>query len=171
MDRCSSSILLVPSTLTLVEYRTLANWRDSHDGKVPSVPSESNPEYTEFKSRLDQNKAFYIIVIGIPAGVILGITINAALLAARRSLVRRRIAFLDQEIAEISSKGLQATLEDDFLTKLVKINFTYIDRYYGQIQEQANKSFTLSAVVSVIAYFPFSRASCCYTRGRSSKVL
>jgi hypothetical protein len=71
-------------------------------------------------------------------------------LISRRSLLTRRISFFDQSIAELGAKNLQETLQDDFFTKLVKINFTYIERYYRQTQEQADRSFVLSAIVSVI---------------------
>jgi hypothetical protein len=56
------------------------------------------------------------------------------------------------EISEIEVNDLQKTIEDDFFTNLVKINFKYIDKYYLQTQLQANKSFMLSVVASSVAF-------------------
>lgn len=44
------------------------------------------------------------------------------------------------------------SIEEDFFTKLVKINFRYIDQYYYQTQQQANKSFRLSAVAATVGF-------------------
>ena len=51
---------------------------------------------------------------------------------------------LRQEAAQ-----LQDSLKDDFFTKLVQINFKYIDIYYEQTRTQANKSFWLCLGVAV----------------------
>lgn len=93
---------------------------------------------------------WWLFSVGVPGGIIFGAVLYGLWLISRRSLLRRRITFLDQAIAELGATNLQETLQEDFFTKLVKINFTYIERYYRQTQEQANRSFLLSAVVSVI---------------------
>jgi hypothetical protein len=56
----------------------------------------------------------------------------------------------DAQLQGASVVQLQETLEEDFFTKLVQINFKYIDGYYLQTQSQANNSFVLSAVVAMI---------------------
>ena len=56
------------------------------------------------------------------------------------------------ELALIDSEKLQENIEVDFFTKLVKINFKYIDKYYLQTQIQADKSFTISVVSSIVAF-------------------
>jgi hypothetical protein len=56
-----------------------------------------------------------------------------------------------KEVAEKADK-LQDSLGDDFVTNLVKINFKYIDKYYLQTQQQADRSFSLSLWVSVIGF-------------------
>jgi hypothetical protein len=68
-----------------------------------------------------------------------------------RQNIREKIRSIDSESTGIMKEELQTTLEEDFFTKLVKINFKYIDQYYLQTQSQANKSFILTAVVAGIA--------------------
>ena len=51
---------------------------------------------------------------------------------------------LDIQLAKEGAEELQEQIEENFFTKLVQINFKYIDQYYLQTQEQANKSFRLS---------------------------
>lgn len=57
-------------------------------------------------------------------------------------------------VVDASEKAsqLQDNLGDDFVTNLVKINFKYIDQYYLQTQQQANRSFSLSMWVSVAGF-------------------
>ena len=52
------------------------------------------------------------------------------------------------QLTRAQAERLKASIEDDFFTKLVKINFRYIDQYYYQTQEQANKSFRLSVAAA-----------------------
>ena len=51
---------------------------------------------------------------------------------------------LDIQLAKEGAEELKEKIEENFFTKLVQINFKYIDQYYLQTQEQANKSFRLS---------------------------
>ena len=59
---------------------------------------------------------------------------------------------ISSKALKLSTDYLQDTLEEDFFNKLVKINFKYIDKYYDQTQNQADKSFKLSLVVAVLAF-------------------
>lgn len=54
----------------------------------------------------------------------------------------------EYQLIRAQAERLKASIEDDFFTKLVKINFRYIDQYYYQTQEQANKSFRLSVAAA-----------------------
>jgi hypothetical protein len=58
-----------------------------------------------------------------------------------------------EALAKVSVRidELQDKLEEDFFTKLVNINFKYIEKYYLQTQVQAERSFYLSAFASVVA--------------------
>jgi membrane associated rhomboid family serine protease len=68
-----------------------------------------------------------------------------------RLLLSQAIRGQDKLLTGAGIVDLQETLDEDFFTKLVKINFKYIDKYYSQTEAQANKSFTLSAVVAIVA--------------------
>jgi hypothetical protein len=57
---------------------------------------------------------------------------------------------IDRKLLKAGAAQLQDTIEEDFVTKLVKINFKYLDQYYEQTQAQANKSFFLSAFASLV---------------------
>ena len=81
-----------------------------------------------------------LFMIGMLASAALGFAQMAAQTAARTETVEKQTA------------ELQEDLDKDFRLNLIKINFKYIDKYYFQTQSQANKSFMLSAVVSVVAF-------------------
>jgi hypothetical protein len=66
--------------------------------------------------------------------------------------LRSNVRQIDQQLAAARTDSLQNSLEEDFFTKLVKINFKYIDQYYLQTQEQADKSFLLSAIVALAGF-------------------
>lgn len=57
---------------------------------------------------------------------------------------RQRLRDVDFQLAKHGAEELQESIEDDFFNKLVKINFKYLDQYYLQTQEQADKSFRLT---------------------------
>jgi hypothetical protein len=50
------------------------------------------------------------------------------------------------------AQHLKDNIEKDFFTKLVEINFKYLDQYYLQTQEQADKSFLISAFAACIGF-------------------
>jgi hypothetical protein len=62
------------------------------------------------------------------------------------SMIGNRI---DSKLAMEGVEELQENIEDNFFTQLVRINFKYIDQYYRQTQEQANKSFILAMLACV----------------------
>lgn len=68
-----------------------------------------------------------------------------------RLLSAIQLKILARTLVAFGTTSLQEKLEEDFFTKLVKINFKYLDQYYLQTQAQADKGFALSAAVSVIA--------------------
>ncbi len=83
-------------------------------------------------------------------GLFVGYMAYLGLRWAVRSKLRDEIKAQDQILGGVDLDNLQETLEEDFFTKLVKINFRYIDQYYLQTQSQADKSFVLCATVAVI---------------------
>lgn len=63
--------------------------------------------------------------------------------------ISNRIRRIEIELLQYDSETLQINIEENFFTKLVQINFKYIDQYYLQTQEQADKSFRLASSASV----------------------
>jgi len=82
-----------------------------------------------------------LMTFGVPAVYGCFIFVTRTLLATSK----RRVEF---QLTKAQAERLKASIEDDFFTKLVKINFRYIDQYYYQTQEQANKSFRLSVAAA-----------------------
>ncbi|MFQ2239231.1 TRADD-N-associated membrane domain-containing protein [Aeromonas dhakensis] len=76
----------------------------------------------------------------------IGMTVfTAAYLAFFMSVsLRQRLRDVDFQLAKHGAEELQESIEEDFFNKLVKINFKYLDQYYLQTQEQADKSFRLT---------------------------
>ncbi len=69
-----------------------------------------------------------------------------------RITIQSRIRRIDYQLVKLGAYELQDNIEDNFFTKLVKINFKYLDQYYMQTQEQANKSFNLSMFASMVGF-------------------
>lgn len=63
---------------------------------------------------------------------------------------RQRLRDVDFQLAKHGAEELQESIEEDFFNKLVKINFKYLDQYYLQTQEQADKSFRLTLFACLI---------------------
>lgn len=103
-------------------------------GLLPDKPAPKDPVW------------WVLVTLGVAFGAGLYVVGLAYMRAAFRLIIRTQ----DQLLGGATITHLQETLEDDFFTKLVKINFKYIDQYYLQTQAQADKSFTLSAFVGAV---------------------
>lgn len=57
---------------------------------------------------------------------------------------------LEYKIVAARARQLQDKIGEDFFTRLVQINFKYLDQYYFQTHQQANKSFALSVAASIV---------------------
>jgi hypothetical protein len=66
-----------------------------------------------------------------------------------RSLLEKERYRIEYKIIQTKAQLLQDNIGQDFFTTLVRINFKYLDQYYFQTQEQANKSFLLSVYASI----------------------
>jgi hypothetical protein len=88
------------------------------------------------------------IMTGIGFG--LGFVFCQATVETRRRKFRREIESCNKALI---ASGVEALSEDkDFFTRLVTINFNYLDLYYGQTKDQANKSFWISVVAGVAGF-------------------
>jgi hypothetical protein len=70
-------------------------------------------------------------------------------IAFYRSLLEKERYRIEYKIVQTKAQQLQDNIGQDFFTTLVRINFKYLDQYYFQTQEQANKSFLLSVYASI----------------------
>lgn len=89
-----------------------------------------------------------VLMFYIAGGTVLGAILNFVGLWYFRFILTTAAKAQDQLLTGAGIKTLQEKLEEDFFTKLVKINFKYIDQYYLQTQSQADKSFSLCAWVA-----------------------
>jgi hypothetical protein len=76
-----------------------------------------------------------------------------AWISIARALIERAKHKIEYRIIQAKSQQLQDNIGQDFFTTLVKINFKYLDQYYFQTQEQANKSFALSVGAAIVGLF------------------
>lgn len=82
-------------------------------------------------------------------GCIIGSIIYAYCLGAMRLMLTGRLNRVEMELAKAGVIELQENIDQNFFTKLVQINFKYLDQYYLQTQEQANKSFRLASFAAI----------------------
>lgn len=82
-------------------------------------------------------------------GVFLGIFTYAYFVGAFRFMLSNRLRSIELELVKVGATELQESIDQNFFTKLVQINFKYLDQYYLQTQEQADKSFRLSAFAAI----------------------
>lgn len=66
-----------------------------------------------------------------------------------RTSLSGRLRRIEYKLVQIGSEELKEKIEENFFTKLVQINFKYLDQYYLQTQEQADKSFKLASFASI----------------------
>jgi len=83
------------------------------------------------------------------SGVAFGIFIYSYVIFIIRTVTQNALRRIELKLAKFGGDELKEKLEDNFFTKLVQINFKYIDQYYLQTQEQAEKSFRLAVFASV----------------------
>jgi hypothetical protein len=87
-----------------------------------------------------------IIVVGAIFGSVTYLVVTEIL----RLTGLRKLRWIEYKLNQLGAEELQKEITEDFFTKLVQINFKYIDKYYEQTQEQANKSFRLSVAAAVV---------------------
>lgn len=103
-------------------------------------------------SRLTKNESTEHII----AYAIISAVIAIFIYSYYSFVVRNRASFalrrIEIRMAELGGIELKETIEENFFTKLVKINFKYLDQYYLQTQEQAEKRFRLSSFASISGF-------------------
>lgn len=97
----------------------------------------------ELTSHTDFNKIYLFAIIGL----ILATSGIVYFLA--KNFLQDKLHNLDYQLIKLGAEELQEDIEENFFTKLVKINFKYLDQYYLQTQEQAKRSFWLASFASI----------------------
>lgn len=100
---------------------------------------------TSFGEELSLLKSIPTIIIGICISSFTYFYFTFIIRFSGQSALRK----IDFRIAQLGGDKLKENIEENFFTKLVQINFKYLDQYYLQTQEQANKSFQLSAFAAI----------------------
>ena len=80
------------------------------------------------------------------AGFTVGVVVYILAVYRYKSIQESEQRRVDYELAV---SKLRDRINEDFFTKLVQINFKYLDQYYMQTQEQAAKSFKLTLFASI----------------------
>ncbi len=87
----------------------------------------------------------YIILGSLLCSFFYFYTISLLRLSLQNNI--RRIGY---RLVKLGVEELQDNLEENFFTNLVQMNFKYLDQYYLQTKEQADKSFRLAQTASII---------------------
>jgi len=105
--------------------------------------SDHNYYYDSFVSILNRELSY--IILGIFSGAFTYGYIIVLLSFSNRNRLRR----IEYQLVQLGAEELQEKIEENFFTNLVQINFKYLDKYYLQTQEQADKSFWVATAASI----------------------
>lgn len=97
---------------------------------------------------LSVNKTISYTIFGSLAGVFLYLYFTIPF----RYMSQNSLRSVEFKLAQLGAEELKDNIEDNFFTKLVQINFKYLDQYYLQTQEQAEKSFRLATFASISGF-------------------
>jgi len=93
-----------------------------------------------------------VLTTKIVLGCFLGLFLYAYFVGSFRLMLSNRLRRLEVDLIKAGAIELQESIDQNFFTKLVQINFKYIDQYYLQTQEQADKSFRLSSFAAISGF-------------------
>lgn len=83
-------------------------------------------------------------------GAVVGPFMYGYFIGLSRMSASRKLREIELKLIKLGAEELQENIEMNFFTKLVQINFKYLDQYYLQTQEQADKSFRLASSASIV---------------------
>ncbi len=98
-----------------------------------------------YNSEVYLSRLFPRIILGSTAGAFM----YGYIVFLFRTSLSGQLRRIEYQLVQVGSEELQETIEENFFTKLVKINFKYLDQYYLQTQEQADKSFRLASFAAI----------------------
>jgi phosphate/sulfate permease len=102
-------------------------------------------------SLLNQSHIF-VVLLSIVIGCALGCFILGTVVSVNKSKVKAALRSINLELVRLGAEELQKTIENDFFSHLVRINFKYLDQYYLQTEKQADKSFNLSCIAAIVGF-------------------
>jgi hypothetical protein len=108
-------------------------------------------QHYENLSQMVDRRLSYVVI-----GALFGTFMYGYVFSVFRISAQNRLRRIEYKLVQLGAEELQDKIEENFFTKLVKINFKYIDQYYLQTQEQADKSFRLASNASIIGLFIIS---------------
>lgn len=96
------------------------------------------------------NQLETFLIIRILGGGLFGVFGYVYLMFIFRTMFSSRLRRIELDLVKFGADELKESIEENFFTKLVQINFKYLDQYYLQTQEQANKSFGLASIAAAV---------------------
>ncbi|WP_010448441.1 TRADD-N-associated membrane domain-containing protein [Vibrio rotiferianus] len=104
-----------------------------------------------------------VIISSLPSGIelswsvallsgVFGIPIGLFTWWLFRDICRSSVNYNKRQLLVIGSRAIADDLKEDFFTKLVTINFKYIDRYYDRTESQAKSAFFITVLVAVVSF-------------------
>jgi len=102
-------------------------------------------------STININESFQYFIPSIIVGGLIALVVYSGITFIIRNISLRILTNTENKLAKLGVTDPTEDLTNDkqFYTRLVQINFKYTEEYYAQTQEQAEKSFRLSAFASV----------------------
>jgi len=97
-----------------------------------------------FATILDRRLSYIIL------GMFIGAFLYAYFIVFLRTSFRSNLRRIEFKLIQLGAEELQEKIEENFFTSLVQINFKYLDKYYLQTQEQADKSFRVATAASIV---------------------
>jgi uncharacterized membrane protein YedE/YeeE len=108
--------------------------------------------------------SFVIFLTSLPSGIgitwvviagsaVFGAPIGLFLWWVMKDACKSSINYNKRQLLVIGSRIIAEDLKEDFFTKLVEINFKYIDRYYDRTESQAKSAFGITVLVAVLSFF------------------
>jgi uncharacterized membrane protein len=109
-----------------------------------SFAAITNFRHYENLTQIIDRRLSYVVI-----GALFGTFMYGYVFSFFRISAQNRLRRIEYKLVQLGAEELQDKIEENFFTKLVKINFKYLDQYYLQTQEQADKSFRLASNASI----------------------
>ena len=100
-----------------------------------------NDTYIYSRSELKEN-----IVLGLIVGLIIG----AILVLAMHGYCDYRISICNSKLIMLGIEDAKEDVDNDIYKNLIKISYKYLDEYYLQTRQQAQKGFVVTVAVAIM---------------------